>query len=277
MTALDLPDLVADTRAGERLFWAGGCASCHASPVNGERAKDSAKLLLGGGLELDTRFGIFRVPNISTHKEDGIGAWTTLEFANAMQRGVSPAGKHYYPAFPYTSYAKMPLKDVIHLKAYHDTLPEVSGRVADHELKFPWNIRRGVGLWKRRYLGSEPILVTNPPDTQIEQGRMLVEGAGHCGECHTPRDRFGGLQTGKWLAGAAAAEGEGRIPNITPGSDSVGNWSLDDLVYYFESGFTPDFDSAGGNMVAVQENLAQLDSHDREAIAAYLKAVPASD
>ena len=277
MAARDLPDVVPDKVAGARVFWAGGCASCHASPVNGERAKGDAKLLLGGGLALHTAFGEFRIPNISSHAEDGIGGWTMLEFVNAMQRGVSPRGEHYYPAFPYTSYAKMPLEDVIHLKAYLDTLPSVPGRIAGPELRFPWNVRRGVGLWKRRYLSSEPVVAAGSPNTRIEQGRQLVEGAGHCGECHTPRDRFGGLLTDQWLAGAANPDGDGRIPNITPGSDSIGDWSVDDLAYYFESGFTPDFDSVGGNMVAVQENLAKLDPRDREAIAAYLKAVPAID
>lgn len=270
-----LPEYQPDAAAGERIFWAGGCASCHASPVEGKRAKGEAKYLLGGGLELETDFGTFHVPNISPHADDGIGKWSTLEFVNAMQRGVSPAGRHYYPAFPYTSYIRMPLEDVMDLKAYLDTLPVVEGRVPAHELGFPWSISRGIGLWKRAYLHADPVTVFASPDPLVEQGQALVEGPGHCGECHTPRDGFGGLDTKDWLAGALSMEGAGSVPNITPAGEEISGWSENDIAYYLESGFTPDFDTVGGSMTAVQEAMAELDEADRAAIAAYLKAIPA--
>jgi mono/diheme cytochrome c family protein len=276
IAAADLPDHRPDRAAGERIFWAGGCASCHASPVDGKRAKGDDKLLLGGGLELDTPYGVFRVPNISPHADDGIGVWTLTDFVNAMQRGVSPDGRHYYPSFPYTSYARMPVEDVMDLKAYLDTLPPVEGRVEAHSLGFPWSVRRGVGAWKRLYLGTEPVAQGKSP-TLVERGRLLVEGAGHCGECHTPRDRFGGLIRERWLAGAPNPEGKGRIPNITPAGENISDWSAADIAYYLESGFTPDFDTVGGSMVAVQENMAKLSAEDRAAIAAYLQALPALD
>ena len=114
-------------------------------------------------------------------------------------------------------------------------------------------------------------------DPLIERGRELVEGLGHCGECHTSRDRFGGLLQDRWLGGAASPEGKGRIPNITPGGENIGSWTASDIAYYLESGFTPEFDTVGGTMVAVQENMAHLTSADREAIAAYLKSVPEID
>jgi mono/diheme cytochrome c family protein len=269
----DLPDHTPDPVAGERIFWAGGCASCHASPVDGKRAQGADKLLLGGGMELDSPYGVFRAPNISPHA-DGIGGWTMLEFTNAMQRGVSPGGKHYYPSFPYASYAKASTTDVMDLKVYLDTLPAVPGRIDGHTLSFPWSIRRGIGVWKRLYVSAAPVLASSADDPLVERGRELVEGLGHCGECHTSRDRFGGLLTDRWLAGAPDPEGEGRIPNITPAGKNVASWSARDIAYYLESGFTPDFDTVGGTMVAVQENMAHLRSSDREAIAAYLKSVP---
>ena len=271
----DLPGHVPDASAGERVFWAGGCASCHASPVNGRRAKGNDKLLLGGGLELDTVYGVFRAPNISSDEIDGIGAWSMIEFVNAMQRGVSPDKRHYYPSFPYTSYARMPVEDVMDLRAFLNTLPSVSGTIADHSLGFPWTFRRGIGAWKRRYLDRQWTIRLDSPDTAALRGRELVEGAGHCGECHTSRDSFGGLVTDRWLGGAPDPEGDGRIPNITPGGKNTGGWSVGDIAYYLESGFTPDFDTVGGSMVAVQENLAMLPGADREAIASYLKSVPA--
>jgi mono/diheme cytochrome c family protein len=271
----DLPAHSPVAVAGERLFWAGGCASCHATPVNGKRAKGDDKLILGGGMELSSPYGVFRVPNISPHGTDGIGAWSMVDFVNAMQHGVSPDGRHYYPSFPYASYTRMPVEDVMDLKAYLDTLPAVEGRVDGHTLGIPWSVRRGIGLWKRLYLDAGPVLGSDDP--LVKRGRVLVEGAGHCGECHTPRDRFGGLDSDRWLAGAPNLEGKGRIPNITPGGKKISGWSQRDIEYYLESGFTPDFDTAGGSMVAVQENMAMLSKEDREAIAAYLKAVAARD
>lgn len=269
----DLPDHTPDRTAGERIFWAGGCASCHASLVDGKRAKGDDKLLLGGGLELETDYGVFRVPNISSHPGDGIGEWSLVEFVNAMQRGVSPDGRHYYPSFPYTSYARMPVEDVMDLKAFLETLPPVEGRIEPHSLGFPWSVRRGLGAWKRRYLDIDPLAL--PESATLEdRGRLIVEGAGHCGECHTPRDRLGGLVRERWLAGAPNPEGEGRIPNITPGGKNISEWSAADIAYYLETGFTPDFDTVGGSMVAVQENAARLGDEDRAAIAAYLKALP---
>ncbi len=270
-----LPKHDPNVAAGERIFWAGGCASCHAGLVDNRRAGGEDKLLLGGGLELDTPFGLFRVPNISSHQADGIGAWSMVDFVNAMQRGVSPSGKHYYPAFPYTSYARMPVTDVMDLKAYLDTLPPVAGRAPPHELSFPYNIRRGLGLWKRRYLSADPVVPSDDP--LAEAGRVLAEGAGHCGECHTGRDPFGGLDLTRWLGGADNPDGPGRIPNITPGRTAFASWTEEDLAYYFESGLTPDYDTVGGSMVAVQENLAALTDSDRRALARYLVNVPAVD
>jgi len=249
---------------GEQMFHAGSCAACHEADLR-------------GGHELDTEFGVFRVPNISSDPESGIGNWSTEDFLNAMLRGVSPDGQHYYPSFPYTSYVRMQVQDVADLKAYMDSLPPVQNRVAAHELGFPWNVRRGIGLWKLRYLNAEPVVqLAEDAGADLQRGRYLVEGPGHCGECHTERDSFGGLRLQAWLAGAPNPDGEGKIPDITPTAREIGEWSAKDIAYYLETGFTPDFDTVGGSMVAVQENLARLSPEDRGAIAAYLKAIPAS-
>lgn len=259
-----------DVARGERMFYAGGCTSCHAAP----KADAAAPVQLTGGLELKTPFGTFVVPNISQHPTDGIGAWSLADLANAMQKGVSPDGRHYYPAFPYASYARMKLADIADLYAYLKTQPAVEGRAPDHKLGFPFNIRRGLGLWKLLHLSPEPVLVLDGASEQAKSGQYLVEGPGHCGECHTPRDLSGGIKKSEWLAGAKAAEGDGVVPNITPESSSIGQWSQSDIAEFLKSGFTPDFDSAGGAMAAVVKNTGRLSDDDRAAIAAYLKAVP---
>lgn len=250
-----------DAEAGERIYWAAGCASCHAAPG----AQGEAMLELAGGVELESEFGTFVAPNISSDPEHGIGGWTLPDFANAVKRGIAPDGRHYYPAFPYTSYSRMRDEDVADLFAFMQTLPAVASEAPGHRVSFPFTVRRGIGLWKQLYLNDEPQVDLAGADERVLAGQYLVEALGHCGECHTPRMVTGGIDTSRWLGGR---------PNITPGGDVAG-WSEDDIAYYLESGFTPDFDSVGGRMAAVVRNMARLPPEDREAIAAYLKAVPA--
>ena len=259
-----------DAAAGERMFWAGGCSSCHAAP----QSSGEALKVLGGGLELKTPFGSFFAPNISPDAEHGIGEWSGADFANAMMRGVSPSGSHYYPAFPYTSYARMDVSDIADLWAYMKTLPPVDTQNRAHSLPLPFRLRRGLGLWKLLFLSPDAVIAIDEGDEQLKLGRYLVEGPGHCGECHTPRNLIGGPDKARWLAGGPAPEGEGRIPNITPHGDGLGGWSAADIAYSLETGFTPEFDSFGSSMVDVQKNMAKLTAEDRDAIAAYLKAVP---
>jgi len=265
-----------DATRGETVFWAGGCTSCHSTP--GSKFDD--KLVLAGGLELKTPFGTFRAPNISPDSAQGLGGWSLRDFANSMKRGVSPAGQHHYPAFPFTSYARMTDGDIADLFAFIKTLPPSNNAVPDHDLGFPFNIRRGLGLWKLLFLDPAPVAAVDTSDAKLARGQYLVEALGHCGECHTPRNPIGGLDNSRWLAGGVGPEttADGKpekIPNITPHETGLAGWSEKDISYGLETGFTPEFDSFGSSMVAVQENMAKLPAEDREAIAAYLKAVPA--
>ncbi|MBO0345249.1 cytochrome c [Roseibium sp. CAU 1637] len=283
LASADLADMPqGDAQRGALVFWAGGCASCHGAvdPATGIIAA-AGKLTLSGGLHMKTPFGTFVTPNISSDAQDGIGGWSQTDFANAMLTGTSPQGGHYYPAFPYTSYARMSLGDVSDLFAFMQTVEPVSGRPANHELDFPFNIRRGIGLWKRLNLSPEPVMsleqLGRPAAEEdlalLVRGRYLVEGPGHCGACHTPRDALGSLDLSRWLDGAPAPAGDGKIPGLSPGH-GLDSWSVSDIAYYLESGFTPDYDSVGGEMAAVQANIAKLPARDREAIATYLKALP---
>lgn len=260
-----------DPGKGERIFWVGGCASCHAA----SGAEGDARLSLAGGLELETAFGTFVAPNISQDPNDGIGGWSVADLANAMLKGVSPGGQHYFPAFPYGSYARMNPQDIADLHAFMITLPAVPGAAPSNRIAFPFNIRRGVGAWKLLYMRDTPVIPVDETDERLVLGRYLVEGPGHCGECHTPRLFTGGPKLDSWLSGAPAAAGDGIILNITPHEQGIADWSAEDIAYYLESGFTPGFDSAGGEMASVVKNMAMLPAGDREAIAAYLKTVPA--
>ncbi|WP_371055471.1 c-type cytochrome [Rhodosalinus sp. K401] len=258
--------LEGDPAAGERIFHAAGCASCHAAPD----AEGEARLVLAGGARFESDFGTFVAPNISPDPDEGIGGWSLEAFATALTKGVAPDGRHYYPAFPYTAYAKMAPQDVADLKAYMDRLPPSDAGSAPHEVGFPFTLTRGIGLWKRAFL-DERWVVTDAPGAELERGRYLVEALGHCAECHTPRNFAGALDIGRWMTGAPNPSGRGRIPAITP--DELG-WDASEIAWYLESGFTPDYDSAGGSMAKVVTGLSKLPDEDRAAIAAYLLALP---
>ena len=273
--AAALPNHRPEIANGKTMFIAGGCAECHAVPVKGCDDLDiQDETVLAGGRCLKTDVGTFHVPNISPDKETGIGTWTTLDFVNGMKRGMAPSGEHLYPSFPYTSYQRMRFEDLIDLKAYLDSLPPVRSTVPDHDLRFPFNIRRGVGLFQRLYVDGKTFVPEAHASEAVNRGAYLVAGPGHCGECHSPRNLLGGTIEAEAFAGARNPEGKGRVPNITPSQDGIGDWSIEDIAYFLETGTMPDFDVVGGLMVPVQENMARLSESDRDAIAAFLKTLP---
>jgi mono/diheme cytochrome c family protein len=259
-------DLTGDPAKGELVFWAAGCASCHMAA----QAKGEAQLVLSGGQRFPSDFGTFVAPNISQDPDRGIGKWSLLELANAITRGVSPAGEHYYPALPYASYARMEMQDVADLYAFLKTMPADPTPSQPHELAFPFSMRETLGLWKLLFLTDDWMLPGNLTPTAA-RGRYIVEALGHCGECHTPRNVLGGMDRSRWLGGAPNPSGEGRIPNITP--DKL-QWTAADIVQYLTTGFTPEFDVVGGRMAHVVENMGRLPESDRLAVAEYLLAVP---
>lgn len=255
-----------DLANGRTMFTAGGCSGCHAVPD----AEDKTRL--GGGLALKSPFGTFYVPNISPDRVDGIGAWSEADFVTALSRGTAPDGRHFFPAFPYTSYQRMRVDDMRDLFAYLKTLPPVSGRVRDHDMTFPFGFRRGLGLWKLLYVDGKPFTPDPAKSAELNRGGYLAEGPGHCAECHSPRNFIGGIVAAQRFAGGPNPEGKGWIPNITP--KGLGDWSDKDIGYLLESGQTLDGDSVGGSMAEVVRNTAQLAAEDRTAIAAYIKSLP---
>jgi mono/diheme cytochrome c family protein len=272
-----LPQHTPDLDNGRTMFAIGGCASCHATPK-----ADPSKIVrtqLGGGLALQSPFGTFYVPNISPDANDGIGAWSEADFVTALWKGTSPRGKHLFPAFPYPSYQRMELDDVRDLFAYLKTLPPVAGRARRHDLAFPFNIRRLVGVWKLLFLHGSPFTPDPAQSAQLNRGAYLVTGPGHCAECHSPRNALGGIIDSERFAGGPAVDGKGWVPNITPAGlrrsaeDNV-VWSQQDVANYLADGFDPSGDYAGGAMVEVIRNTSLLPAADLAAIGAYIASLP---
>lgn len=261
-TAAYTPDLA----NGLTTFNAGGCSSCHAVPKQPDRTR------LGGGLAIPTPFGTFYAPNISPDPVDGIGRWTEAEFVRAVTQGVSPAGFHYFPVFPYTSYQHARVSDIRDLFAYLRTLAPVSGKVRHHDVPFPFNIRRNIGIWKWLFMDGKPFVPDAARSARWNRGAYLVNSLGHCAECHSPRNFLGGIIAAQRFAGGPNPEGEGWVPNIT--QKGLGDWSKTDIAYFLETGQMPDGDSAGGSMVRVIRNISQLSAEDRAAIAEYIKSLP---
>lgn len=264
-----LPDHVADVANGELLFHIGGCISCH------HPAKDSGAdmALPSGGAPLTTPIGTLYPPNITPDMATGIGGWSDAAFVDAVQHGVSPDGRHFIPAFPYISYGRMKVEDVLDIKAYLMTLPAVNSPAKPADVTFAWAVRRGLGLWKR--LAVLPPIENDPAQSvSWNRGAYLVNGAGHCAECHTPRNLFMVMDQSRAFAGGPHPEGRGKVPSL---HDLIGRGDfkdVDDLATGLkegEEGFYDDLSSGG--MGEVQQNIAKLPDADIHAIAEYLSTL----
>ena len=269
-----LPPYAPDLDNGRTMFDIGGCAACHAVPNKNPDKVDRTRL--GGGLALKSPFGTFYVPNISSDPRDGIGTWTEANFVTALWKGTSEHGTNLYPAFPYTSYQHMRLNDVRDLFAYLKTLPPVSGRTRRHDLSFPFNERRLLGGWKLLFLHGQPYVADPSRSAQWNRGAYLVNGPGHCAECHSPRNTLGGIIEGQRFAGGPAPDGSGWVPNITPTGLRQADepWSEKDIASFLGDGMMPSGDFAGGAMAEVVRGTSLLSAGDRAAIAAYIASLP---
>lgn len=266
-TAPDI-DLVGDQARGEYVLRMGGCIACHTDEKKGGA-------FLAGGRALETEFGTFYSSNITSDPKAGIGGWSTGAFVRALREGLSPTGQHYYPAFPYPSYAKMTEQDLVDLKAYLDTVEPVSNEVRAHDLGFPFSLRPILAGWKLLFFDQASF---EPDPNQSEswnRGAYLAQGPAHCGECHTPRNALGGPDDARYLGGNPAGPEGKAVPNITPHDDGIGDWSAADLAFALESGLKPDYDSFGAGMgEVVDDSTSKLTQEDRDAMAEYLLSLP---
>jgi mono/diheme cytochrome c family protein len=252
-------------KRGEYLARAGDCIACHTA-VGGKP--------FAGGEAIHSPFGAIYPPNITPDKETGIGDWSEDDFYRALHEGVGRHGKFLYPAFPYQWFTKVTREDVTAIKAYLDSIPPVRHETRPTKLMFPFDIRLGIGGWDAAFFKPGEFKPDPNLSPELNRGAYLVQGLGHCGDCHTPKGAamepieskaFTGGQIDHWYA-----------PNITPdATEGIGRWSTDDLVAYLKTGVAPGKPPAAGPMAeTVRDSLSYLSDADLRAIAMYLQSKP---
>jgi mono/diheme cytochrome c family protein len=267
LDAAALPAHRADPARGEVLFHAGSCNTCHAAAG----APGAEEGLPTGSKAFATPVGVFYPGNLTPDRETGLGGWSEIDFVNAMARGLSPGGTHYFPAFPYDSYEAMPLEDLLDLRAYLRSLPPVRSPQRPPEIPAVSLARRGVGLWKRLALDHRTFEPDPDRSESWNRGAYLVHGPGHCGECHTPRNWLMVPDESRSLAGGPHPAGEGSVPSLR-GLVARGRYKdAGDLALALQFGETFGYDKlSSGGMADIQMNLAKLPDSDVQAMAEYL-------
>jgi mono/diheme cytochrome c family protein len=252
---------------GEYLVRAGGCVSCH-TVAGGEK--------LAGGRPLVTPFGTFYTPNITPDPETGIGHWTDGQFLRALREGVRPDGANYFPVFPYPSFTGITDDDALAIKAYLFSLPPVRRQNRPHNVSLPFAWRFLQTGWKALFFTPGPFRPAPDRNVAYNRGAYLVAALAHCGQCHTPRNFLGALQSGQRLAGTRDGPDGQVVPNITPDPDTgIGKWEKEDVVRLLRTGTTPEQSKVKGAMrETIDDGLKYLSDRDLEAITDYLFAQP---
>jgi mono/diheme cytochrome c family protein len=261
------PEIAAsgDPAHGEYVLRLGGCVTCHTDDRN-----DGA--FLAGGRAVSSPFGTFYTSNITPDPETGIGGWSTGAFVRAMSEGISPGGHPYFPSFPYTSYTKMDVEDLVDLKAYLDTVEPVAHAVPGHDVPFPFGFRPLLKGWQLLFF-EDGRFEPDPARSELwNRGAYLVNGPGHCVECHTPRNLLGAPERERLLAGTHAGPEGKPVPNITPHEEhGIGRWSRSELTFALKTSILPDGDVFGGAMAEVVDDAtSHWTEQDLDAVAEYL-------
>jgi mono/diheme cytochrome c family protein len=268
---------------GRYLAAAGDCVSCHTRP-GGEP--------FAGGLPLKTPFGTIYSANITPDTQTGIGAWTEEQLGHAMREGIDDTGRHLYPAFPYTAYTKVTDADVHAIHAYLKSLTPVTYAPPANEMSFPFNQRGLMVIWNKLFLTQGRYQPDSARSAEWNRGAYLVEGLGHCGACHTPRNQLGGERASLALTGGVyqddvidavheqeiVDEDPGTIRtwaavDLTPSSRGLGAWSIDDIAAYLKTGHNERAGAFGPMAEVVANSTKYLTDADDHAIAVYLKGL----
>ena len=245
---------------GRVLAALGDCAVCHTAPGGAPNA---------GGRAMDTPFGTLYTTNLTPDAETGLGRWSFSAFQRAMREGVSRDGHHLYPAFPYTAFAKTSDDDLQALYAYFMSMPAVRAETPKSELKFPFNLRPLMAGWNALFHDPAPLPPVPTQSAEWNRGAYLVNGLGHCGACHTPRNALGAEQGGSAFLSGAMVDGW-EAPALTQLSKAAVPWDTDALYRYLRNGHSPRHGIAGGPMAEVVRELAQVPDADVRAMAVYL-------
>jgi mono/diheme cytochrome c family protein len=246
---------------GRYLAVVGDCTACHTVP---------GKAPFSGGVAIETPFGKLVGANITPDPDTGLGHWTFHDFQIVMSEGHSKGGKRLYGAMPFTAYTKVRKEDNLALWAYLQTIEPVNNPVETNQLPFPFNVRTSLIGWNMLNFTPGEFTPNAEKTPQWNRGAYLVEGLGHCGTCHTPKNLIGGDKNDQFLAGSNL---QGWIaPDITANAHSgIGQWSNEDLVEYLKTGANR-FDIASGPMAEAVENSTQhWTDEDLMAVAVYLK------
>jgi nicotinate dehydrogenase subunit B len=244
---------------GRLLAALGDCATCHTS-ING--------VLNAGGRPIETPFGIVYSTNITPDVETGIGNWSYPAFERAMREGIHRDGRHLYPAFPYTHFAKASDADLQTLYAFLMAQTPVRSENRAHTLAFPFNWRPLLAGWNALFHNSEPFTPDPKQSAVWNRGAYLVEGLGHCGACHSPRNALGAEKASAYLAGGFAEGWE--APPLTSLSHAPVPWNEEELFAYLRTGYSGFHGVAAGPMIPVVQELKALPDEDIHAMAVYL-------
>lgn len=252
---------------GHYLAILGDCAACHSAPGGKPFA---------GGLPIETPFGTIVSANITPDRATGIGAWSGEQFIRAMQEGIAPGGRHLYPAMPYPSFTRVTRTDLEDLRAYLATLAPVHNAVQTDQLPFPFSIRAGMAVWNRLNFTPGEFQADPTKSAAWNRGAYLVEGLGHCGTCHTPKNALGGDVRGRAFAGAVLQGWYAPPLNDDPRT-GLGSWSVNDIVAYLGTGWGGGQVAAGPMALVVADSTSHMTSGDLRAIAVYLKSIKAPE
>jgi mono/diheme cytochrome c family protein len=262
--AQDQPAADAASR-GKYIATLGDCAACHTAPGGKPFA---------GGLVIETPFGNLVSANITPDPKAGIGGWSDDDFVRAMQRGIADDGTHLYPAMPYPAFTQVTRDDLLALKAYLATIEPVSDAVETNRLPFPFSIRAGMIAWNLLNFTPGEFKPDPAKSDDWNRGAYLVNGLGHCGTCHTPKNAMGGDKSGQNMAGAAL-QGWYAPPLHNDARTGLGTWSADDIVAYLKTGWGGGQAASGPMALVVADSTSQLSDADLNAMAVYLKDIAA--
>ena len=250
---------------GAELAAIGNCSDCH--------TKD-ADVPYAGGRALPTPFGTIYASNLTPDLETGIGTWSEEAFRRALHEGVDREGRQLYPAFPYDHFTKATDEDIHAVYSFVMSIPAIRNVIPANQLSFPFSIRPIIAGWKVLFLSQASLEKDTSKSVEWNRGRYLVEGLGHCGSCHTPRNALGGEKKGSLYAGGAA---EGwNAPPLNASLVTAHHWTVDQLAEYLSTGWHKLHGAAAGPMADVAKNLGQASKDEVHAIAAYVASLSPS-